>query len=129
MTLSPAAAAYEADTIARLLDGGHLDIRTGPPPARTEGPSSGALLASLRFARPSAPPSIGGVLYFHELESELLAPASGEAGHFRAYASDHRTVILDGDVGVDGPLMMKNRVIRAGGRVVLRDATLEIARS
>lgn len=127
--LSRTAAAYEADTIARLLDGGYLDIFTGPKPAAPEGLERGDRLASLRFDRPSAAASSDGSLTFYALESEIMASGSGEAGHFRAYAADHRTVILDGNVGTDGPLLMPNSFIRAGDRVQLRDATLEIVRS
>lgn len=117
--LSPTAAAYEADTLARLLDGGYLDIYA----------ESGDRLASLRFDRPSAAASSDGSLTFHALEPEIMATATGKAAHFQAYAADHRTVILRGDVGTDGPLLMPNPLVRAGDRVVLRDATLEIVRS
>jgi hypothetical protein len=127
--ISKIAAAYEADTFARLLDDGYLEIRTGPPPPSIDQIDSGDLLATFHFSRPSAPPSKDGTLAFYQTDAEELAPGSGKAGHFRAYAADHRTAILDGEVGAEGPLVMSNPVIRAGGRVALRAAVLEIVRS
>jgi hypothetical protein len=126
--ISKIAAAYEADTFARLLDDGYLEIRTGPP-APIDQIDTGDLLATFHFSRPSAPPSKDGTLVLYETDAEELAPGSGKAGHFRAYAADHRTAILGGEVGAEGPLVMSNPVVRAGGRVTLRAAVLEIVRS
>lgn len=125
--ISRAAATAEANAFSRLLDGGRLEIRTGPQPATPDEPAVGEVLASFRFESPAARPAEAGVVTFHPLIETGLATGSGHAEHFRAYRADG-TAVWDGSVGTsNATLIIGGALIRAGGRVVPIGATFIIA--
>jgi hypothetical protein len=83
--------------VGELLNLGTLKIRTGAPPTNTTDADSGKLLATLGFSDPAFLPAVAG----ESTATTIIgsdAVAAGDAGHFRAKATDG-TVILQVTVG------------------------------
>jgi hypothetical protein len=101
--LSNAAANAAADALCALLNNGYLDVYDGSQPA-TADTAIGAqvLLASLRYASPAFGAAVAGVATANALTADSDADATGTAVWFRAYKSDHTTVVFDGSVGTAG---------------------------
>lgn len=83
--------------VSDLLDGGFLNIYTGPQPS-SEGVITGTLLASLQLSNPSGTVSTG-TLTFGAIGS-ASAQATDLAGYAALLRSDNSTVVATGGVGV-----------------------------
>lgn len=100
--IATAIANAQADALARQLDDGYLRIYTGSQPASADTAlGSQTLLVTLRFANPSAPAAVNGVLTVTP-PAAAYAVATGTATWFRALAADGATVVLDGNAGLAG---------------------------
>lgn len=103
LKLSNEAVNAEADAFARLLDNGYLRIYDGAQPANANtAVGAQVLLAELRFANPSAPAAVAGVLTFSPLTPDTAANAAGNATWYRRLKSDGVTPVDDGSVGLVG---------------------------
>lgn len=120
--LATAIANAQADALARQLDNGYLRIYTGTQPANADAAlGSQVLLVALRFANPSAPAAVNGVLTVTPPVA-AYAIATGTAAWFRAYAADGTTVVLDGNAGLAGDspnLVLSNAAIATGQLIVV----------
>lgn len=107
----------KADALARLLDGGYLLIYSGVQPANADTALGGSniLLAECRFANPSAPAAVNGVISFDALIGDASCDASGTATFFRAIGGDGTTVVLDGTVQEGGGDMNINKAALVAG--------------
>lgn len=93
----------EADLVADRLDNGYLRIYDGAKPADADTAiSTQTLLAELRFANPSAPAAVAGVVTFGPLTADASANATGTATWARLLKSDGTTVVMDVTVGTAG---------------------------
>lgn len=110
----------QADALARLLDNGYRRIYSGTKPATADTALSGnTLLAELRFANPSAPAAVDGVLTF-TLTPDSSANATGTATWYRDLKSDGVSVVKDGTVGTVGSTSnfeLNNTTIETGVQV------------
>jgi hypothetical protein len=98
--LSNAAVNAEADALARLLDGGFMDIYDGSQPATADTAiTTQNKLASLGINATSAPAAVAGVLTFNAVTADSSADATGTAAWARFFKSDHTTVVMDQSVG------------------------------
>lgn len=101
--ISNAVVNAQADALARLLDNGYLRIYSGIQPVTANTALSGnTLLAELRFADPSAPAAVAGVLTFSSITPDASANASGTASFYRCFQSDGTSVVMDGNIGIAG---------------------------
>lgn len=97
--VSVAARNAELDIIARLLDGGFLDIYDGTQPASPDvAVSTQVKLAHLAFSGTSAPASSAGSTTYNAITSDTNAAATSTATWFRATKTDG-TAVCDGTVG------------------------------
>lgn len=97
--VSVAARNAELDVIARLLDGGFLDIYDGAQPASPDtAVSSQVKLAHLSMSGTSAPASSGGSTTYNAITSDTNAAATSTAAWFRATTSAG-VAVCDGTVG------------------------------
>jgi hypothetical protein len=105
----------QAELVADCLSGGYLRIYSGAQPASPDAPTTGTLLAELRFGAFGA--ASGGVIEHGALTSDVAANANGVAGYCRAFGSDG-TSWVDGTVGVaDANLILSSVNITAGAIV------------
>jgi len=102
---------------AALLNGGYLEIRSGPQPAL------GASLTGTRLARLAlsatafgTPAASGGIVTAHaNTITSSSALATGIAGYHALLASDDATVVITGTVGTSGAdLNLASLAITAG---------------
>lgn len=107
----------KADALARLLDDGYLLVYSGVQPVNADTALGGSntLLAECRFANPSAPSAVGGVISFDALISDAGCDASGTATFFRTVSGDGTTVIFDGTVQEGGGDMNINKAALVEG--------------
>jgi hypothetical protein len=116
-----------ADAVGELLNLGTLEIRTGAPPTETTDADSGTLLATLGFSDPAFLPAVAG----ESVATTIIgsdAVAAGDAGHFRAKATDG-TVILQGTCGeaADTPdLTLDEKTTAIGEGLAITAFTFEI---
>jgi len=100
------------------FNNGYLDIFDGTAPATADTPiTTQVRLASLRFASPAfgAPFAVFTGQWFIQALANFLTPdldadASGTAAWYRAFRSDHTTVIQDGDC-VSPPAVVGNLIL------------------
>jgi hypothetical protein len=111
--LSEAAANAAADAVARLLDGGWINIYEGTMPASAdEAPPQGTkLLASIQFASPAFMASEGGMTRAHALQPDRDAAQTGRPQWYRLYRADHVTAVQDGNVAGSGQPAMLLRAL------------------
>ena len=109
----------EADSLARLLDNGWINIYSGTQPATADTALAGnTLLAQPRINVTSAPAASAGVLTFNAVTSDTSAAATGTATFFRAFKADHTTAVLDGGVATSGSDMnINSTAISIGAQV------------
>jgi hypothetical protein len=131
LRLTNAAVNAEADAFARLLDNGFLRIYSGTQPATADTALSGnTLLAELRFANPSAPAAVAGVLTFSAITSDTAADATGTATFFRAFKADGTTAVYDGSVGTSSAdLVIDSTAIQVGADVDVTSLTHTVPKS
>lgn len=109
------------------LDGGTLPIRTGAPETNITDASSGTLLGTPTFGTPAfgnGGATVTGRADANAIASDTNADASGDAGHFREYASGAADTAPDGQgtagEAADTPdLEFDNKTIVAGGTIAI----------
>lgn len=120
--LANAVASDQADVLARHLDAGYLRLYSGAQPASANTAiTTQTLLVQLRFASPSAPAAINGVIDFAAF-APATAAATGTATWYRALQSDGLTPVMDGSAGLpaDNPnLSITSPLITQGGLFLL----------
>lgn len=79
-----------------------LKIRTGAQPATCATADSGSVLATMSLPADWMSNSASGVKALLGTWQDLLADATGTAGHFRLYASDGTTCGAQGDITATG---------------------------
>lgn len=98
-TLSELTVNAQADVMAGLLDGGYIDVMTGPQPNGTdEQVTTQRVLVVMTFSKPAFTSAQGGVIAANPIGAGV-GVADGEAKWFRAYRADHRTPVFDGSAG------------------------------
>jgi len=107
---------------------GTIKIYTGPQPPDADGGVGGAvLLATLTFAKPSAPAAANGVLTFNAI-TQGDAVATGTAAWARIADSAGNTV-FDCDVsasGGGGAIQLNTTAIVSGGPVAITSFTVTV---
>lgn len=76
-----------------LLDGGHVEIRTGSGPADPDDAATGTLLADIPLATPAFGAPTNGVALADAAAAETTGITDGTAGWYRAYSSADVPVI------------------------------------
>lgn len=94
-----------------------LKIRSGAPPADCATADSGTVLATLTLPSDWMAAAASGAKALSGTWEDTSADASGEAAHFRLYASDGTTCHLQGTVTATG----------GGGDMTLATATITAA--
>lgn len=123
--ISAAAANAGVAAIGALLNGGHLEIRSGSQPATVATAASGTLLGTLTLAATAGTAS-GGVWTAGTITGDTSADASGTAGWFRGYSSASAAVI-DGSVtasGGGGDMIISTTSVVAGGDIEVTSWTI-----
>jgi hypothetical protein len=118
------------DIIDDLADG-YLRLYSGTAPASADTPiTSQTLLAEPRFASPSAPSPVAGLITFNPL-TQATAAAQGNATFFRAVKSDGVTVVLQGTVGkgVNYNMNVNNTQVIAGAKVTVSGFTHQVEKT
>lgn len=105
------------DAVAALLNGGSIQIRTGPQPTNVSDAAQGTLLATLPFSPTAFASSSGGTATANTITSDTSADNSGTAGHAR-FLNSSGVVVADADCGEGtGTVNFDETVIVAGGTV------------
>ena len=124
MKTSIAARNAAVDALGALADNGYIRIYTGTIPATPETAPSGTLLAELRFNATAFDPAVNGVIEANAITPDESAAATGDAGYYRALASDGTTRLWDGTIGLSGADLNLNSIeIRLGAQVSLESLT------
>jgi hypothetical protein len=103
------------DLCTGKIDGGTLEIRSGPKPASPNDAAAGTLLATLTFNADAFPAAAVRSADVNTIAA-VAASASGEAAHFRAKSSGG-TAYIDGTVteaGGGGDLELDSVDITSG---------------
>lgn len=79
-----------------------LKIRTGAPPANCAAADSGTVLSTLNLPSDYMADASGGSKAMAGVWEDLSADATGDAGHYRVYASDGTTCHEQGTVTITG---------------------------
>lgn len=119
MHISTAAQNAAANAVAALLNGGHLEIRSGAMPATVGTAATGTLLGTLTLSATAFGGSSSGVDTANAITGDSSADATGTAGYFRAYDSAS-VAVIDGTIsatGGGGELQLDNTSIVAGGTI------------
>lgn len=109
----------ELDGATALLDGGHIEIRTGAQPGSVATAATGTLLGTLTLASPAFAAASGGSAAVNAVTGDSSADASGTAGWFRAYDSSG-VAMIDGNItqtGGGGDMTVADTAIVAGGTI------------
>lgn len=89
----------QADVLARLLDGGFVDVMDGKQPDTGDDPITNQnVLVTMRFGSPAFLEAVGGTIAANALLPGI-ALTQGDPTWFRAYRADHKTVVFDGSAG------------------------------
>ncbi len=117
--------------VTRLLDGGALQIYSGPRPrsADADPPASAIKLAELAFRAPAFQTPLAGAATAEPLTS-ARATANGSPAWFRAVDSDGGAV-FDGSVGLEGSradLELPVATIIAGAEVIVTSLVYSLPR-
>lgn len=115
----------QLDALAKALDGGYAEVRTGEMPDSTQRPATGTLLGCPRFGRPAfaeaVPDGDDAVIVARPTIDDEDAAEDGEAGWVRVY-SHGGDVMFDCSItapGGGGGATMEQRSIQKHGRVRL----------
>lgn len=118
MKTSADARDIELDALTELLNGGFIEIYTGPIPASPETPATGTLLATLEFSDPAYQPASGGQADSNNITEDTDAANTGAAGWFRCFKSDGVTAVCDGSIATSGAdLNLNSTAIQAHSQV------------
>lgn len=104
-----------------------LKIRTGAAPANCGTADSGTVLATLTLPSDWMANASSGSKAKSGTWEDTSADAAGTAAHFRIYASDGTTVVMQGTVtatGGGGDLTLDNAVLAVAQDVVITAFTL-----
>lgn len=128
---SPARRNAAVDAMTARLNNGSIAIRTGAPETNIDDASGGTLLATLGYGATAFGASSSGTAAANAITSDTNADASGDAGHFREYASGAADTAPEaqGTAGesLDTPdLEFNNKSIVAGGTVAISSLTLSM---
>lgn len=130
-TISAGAANAAVDAITALLNGGHIEIRTGAQPAGPGAAATGTLLGTLTLSATAFGTASGGTATANAITGDTSADASGTAGWFRGYTSASAGVI-DGAItatGGGGDMELDNTGIVAGGTIDVSSWTITMPTS
>jgi hypothetical protein len=118
--LSDAAANVEANALAALMNGGTLNLYSGPQPVNANTALAGnTLLASLGFGSPAFGAASGGVIDANPIAGGV-AVATGTATFARVLEADGETVVMDLAVGVaNAAIILNSTAIVAGSTVTV----------
>lgn len=98
-TMSTLAVNIQANAIANLLDGGFVDVLTGPQPEFSDDPlTTQKVLVSMRFGSPAFRQAEDGVIVANPITSGV-GVRDGRPEFFRTYRPDHQTSVFDGSAG------------------------------
>ncbi len=101
--LSNTAANAAADAACALCNSGFFHILDGTQAANANTAIGAQVtLAVLTFGATAFGAASAGVATANAIGSDASADATGTATWFRAYKSDHTTVVFDGSVGTSG---------------------------
>lgn len=129
--LSDLAVNVQADALAALLDGGFVDVMSGPKAKTADDPvtTENAVLAVLGFGSPAFLPAVKGLISANPLTPNV-AVADGDPKWYRAYRADHTTAVFDGTAGKGKGYNMElpARTIIAGVTVGADVLTHEVAK-
>jgi len=118
------------DAITALLNGGHIEVRSGTQPASVGTAASGTLLATLTLGSPAfGSANASGTATANAITGDSSADATGTAGWFRAYTSGSAGVI-DGSVtatGGGGDMTFDSVSFVQGGPINLTAWTITLA--
>lgn len=125
----------DVSAITALLNSGFLDLYTGAQPTDANSAVTGTLLASLglsatAFGAPTAAGSAGSRIVTATANSigSATAGATGTAGYFVLYKSDHSTVVAMGSISTSGAdLNLSTTSITSGGSVSVTSFTITSA--
>jgi hypothetical protein len=108
--LSEVAANPMLDTLARLMDGGTIELM-----------ADGALVAVFNLSNPCAGPALGGELEFNDIAEEDAAVSQGTATMARIRGANGREVFSCdvGDLNSDAVVKLNTTKIYKGGPVRL----------
>jgi hypothetical protein len=114
--LSQDAANAMLDVLARMMDGGSLELLSG----------NGQSLAVLKLANPAAQEAFGGEIEFNEIAEEDAALAQGIVSSARVVASDGSEIFSCdvGDESSDAAIKLNTTKIYRGGPVRLQSFRL-----
>jgi hypothetical protein len=104
-----------------------LKLRTGAPPTNITDADSGTVLASLTLPSDWMAAASNGAKALTGTWQDTSADASGDAGHFRIYASNGTTQHIQGTVtatGGGGDLTLDTITIASGQQVTITGFTL-----
>jgi len=115
ITLSETASNAMLDSLASLMDGGSIELR-----------SDDRVLAVLRLSSPVAEPAIDGELEFNDIDEEDAALANGIATSARIVAADGSEIFSCdvGDADSDAVVTLNTTRIARGGPVRLQSFRL-----
>lgn len=89
----------QAELMGTLLDGGFIDILTGPQPTKGGAPiESQTVLVTLGLSDPAFGGPAMGIIRTVSVNPGV-AVADGDPVWFRAYRADHETPVIDGSAG------------------------------
>lgn len=110
----------EANALAALLNSGYIDVMDGAQPATADTAiTTQNVLATLTMSPTAFGGASAGVLTANSI-TPGVAGNTGTATWFRAYQSNHTTVVMDGSVGVvinQSNLVLSTTAITSGTTV------------
>jgi hypothetical protein len=115
--------AYETATGASAI----LRIRSGSSPADCATADSGTVLATLNLPSDWMANASSGSKAKSGTWEDTSADATGTAGHFRIYASDGTTCVMQGTItatGGGGDMTLDNTSIASGQQVTITSFTI-----
>lgn len=113
-----------ADAEGDLLNGGSIQLRTGPQPTNVDDAAQGTLTGTVTFSATAFGAPASGVVTANAIGSDTSADASGTIGHARLLKSDG-SIHSDADVGQgSGSISFDNAVVVAGGTIAISSLTL-----
>lgn len=120
----------EGDGVKSLFNSGFIDILDGTQPATGDTAiSTQTVLVSLGFGATAFGSTSAGVMTANSI-SAGTATATGTAGWFRCYKSDHTTAIMDGSVGTSSAnLILPTTTINSGQTVTCSSFTHTISKA
>lgn len=124
--ISTAARNAAASAVAALLNGGHVEIRTGSQPATPGTAATGTLLGTLTLSATAFGSASSGTVTANTITGDSSADATGTAGWFRAYDSSS-TAVIDGAItatGGGGDMTLDSTSIVAGGTISMSSWSL-----